>query len=69
EGHTDEVVCVIHSPNGRLIASGSRDATVTFCDGIDGKPWHIIAGHSDTITPIAFSPDSAFTVTGTEART
>ncbi|KAK3841828.1 MAG: hypothetical protein J3R72DRAFT_509857 [Linnemannia gamsii] len=42
-----------------------RDATVTFCDGIDGKPWHIIAGHSDTITPIAFSPDSAFTVTGT----
>ncbi|MCP6757633.1 MAG: hypothetical protein NHB32_02415 [Fischerella sp. CENA71] len=56
EGHNDIVWGIAFSPDGKLLASGSRDRTI--------KLWHpngaliqTLNDHSDAITGLSFSPD------------
>ncbi len=56
EGHNDIVWGIAFSPDGKLLASGSRDRTI--------KLWHpngaliqTLNNHSDAITGLSFSPD------------
>lgn len=56
EGHTDIVWGVTFSPDGQLIASGSRDQTVKLWHP-DGSLLQTLKGHSDAVTCVSFSPD------------
>ena len=58
EAHKDVVWGLSFSPNGQLIASGSRDKSI--------KIWHpngflkqTLKSHSDSVTSVSFSPDGS----------
>lgn len=56
EGHTDIVWGVTFSPDGKLLASGSRDESVKLWE-TDGTLLQTLKGHSDAVTSVSFSPD------------
>ncbi|MBC1235791.1 eIF2A-related protein [Nostoc sp. 2RC] len=56
EGHTDIVWGIAFSPDGQLLASGSRDRTVKLWRP-NGTLLQTLKGHNDAITAVSFSPD------------
>lgn len=69
-GHTDGVNCVAFSPNGKQIASGSRDNTVRIWDVYSGQPYlHPFVGHRRWVRSVAFSPDGKHIVSGSMDNT
>ncbi|MEA5625383.1 hypothetical protein [Nostoc sp. UHCC 0251] len=56
EGHTEVVWGVTFSPDGQLLASGSRDQTVKIWHP-DGTLLQTLKGHTDAVTCVSFSPD------------
>ncbi|WP_240038738.1 MULTISPECIES: AAA-like domain-containing protein [Okeania] len=56
EGHKDGVSSVCFSPNGTLIASGSRDNSLKLWS-LSGKELKTFTGHNDRIHSICFHPD------------
>ncbi|MCC5641461.1 hypothetical protein LC607_00495 [Nostoc sp. CHAB 5824] len=56
EGHIDIVWGVTFSPDGKLLASGSRDQTVKIWRP-DGTLLQTLKGHTDAVTCVSFSPD------------
>jgi WD40 repeat protein len=63
-GHTEVVMDVAYSPDGKWLASGSADNTARVFDvNHDYKQVHILEGHEGAIYVLAISPDSKKLVT------
>ncbi|KAL4881156.1 WD40-repeat-containing domain protein [Aspergillus karnatakaensis] len=56
--HSKPVKALAFSPNSRLLASGSEDATIKLWDATTRELRHELAGHSDDILSLAFCGDS-----------
>lgn len=55
--HADEVTCVVFSPNGEMVASGSQDNTVQLWRVAGGEMLHTLDGHKSRVKSVLFSPD------------
>ncbi|MFL6263862.1 MAG: TIR domain-containing protein [Thermoanaerobaculia bacterium] len=56
-GHTHWVTSVAVSPDGKWVASGSRDNTVRIWDLEIGECRAILQGHTSEVTSVAITPD------------
>ena len=52
--HSDAVLAVDLSPDGRLMATGSRDMTARFWETATGQPAGPILNHANWVEDIAF---------------
>jgi hypothetical protein len=60
KGHEQAVHTVVFSPDNRLLASGSGDATVKLWDVATRKLLTTLAGHTADVGSVAFSHDGRF---------
>lgn len=63
-GHSDQIISIDISPDGKVIASGGRDKTVKLWDLNTGKLIKSLAFRADPIHAVAFSPDGKILATG-----
>lgn len=69
-GHTNTVYSAVFSPDGRRIASGSRDYTIRVWDAGTGETVvGPLRGHNDVIRSVSFSPDGKRIVSGSDDDT
>ncbi|HLO14565.1 MAG TPA: AAA family ATPase [Anaerolineales bacterium] len=66
-GHTHFVKSVALSPDGKILASGSRDDTIILWDMETGQPiGQPLVGHTGSVDSVAFSPDGRMLASGSE---
>jgi WD40 repeat protein len=71
EGHKWAVLCGQFSSDGERVITGSQDKSAIIWDARTGKPMIHLAGHTASVTSVAFSPDSTRTraLTGSQDNT
>ena len=62
------VACVIYSPDGRRLASGSKDGTTRIWDATSGQVLLTLNGHKDGVRSVAFSADGKQLATGSDDK-
>ena len=68
EGHRAPVESVEFSPNGKIIATASKDRTVKLWN-LQGKEIQTIKGHREGVGSVAFSPNGKIIATASEDKT
>jgi WD40 repeat protein len=56
-GHAATITFAVVSPDGRMLATTSRDHTVRTWDTQTGRLVHVLRGHAGAVTHAAFSPN------------
>ncbi len=56
-GPNDALLCLAYSPDGRFLAAGSNNRTVTIWDTETRKQRFLLTGHSGPVRCLAFTPD------------
>jgi WD40 repeat protein len=65
----DSVLSAIFSPDGKRIATTSRDGTARIWDAATGQVLQTFAGHADTVISVSFSPDGQRMITASSDKT
>ncbi|MEN8219364.1 MAG: WD40 repeat domain-containing protein [Pseudomonadota bacterium] len=68
-GHKSNVLPITFSPNGQIIASGSKDKTIKLWAISTGNLLKTFTGHTDKIQSLAFSPDGTLLASSSEDNT
>ena len=68
-GHTHDVIALAFSPDGKWLASGSRDNTAILWDVSTGAHRHVLRAHKGHVWGLAFSPDNLRLATGSHDGT
>jgi WD40 repeat protein len=63
-GHDDSVLSVNFSPDGKFLASGSRDKTVKVWEVGSWQKVATLKGHGGDVYSVSFSPDGKFLASG-----
>ncbi|GAX77292.1 hypothetical protein CEUSTIGMA_g4738.t1 [Chlamydomonas eustigma] len=63
-GHSESVLAVHFSPDGKQLASGSGDTTVRLWDLNTQTPQHECKGHKNWVLVVSWSPDCCFIASG-----
>ncbi|HEY9739286.1 MAG TPA: AAA-like domain-containing protein, partial [Coleofasciculaceae cyanobacterium] len=67
EGHSNGVIAVCFSPDGKTIASGSSDHSIKLWS-LDGKELQTFQGHEGVVNSLCFSPDGKTIASGSNDR-
>ena len=68
-GHTGEVICVVFSPDGTSLVSGSWDKTVKLWDVQTGGAVKTFLGHTGAVLSVSISADCTTTASGSDDGT
>jgi WD40 repeat protein len=65
EGHGGEITDIAFSPDGRLLASSSKDGSIRLWDVMSKALLHILRGNGSQLLSLAFPSDGTLLVSGT----
>jgi len=64
EGHTNNVMAVAYSPDGKRLVSGAQDNVAIIWDATSKSELARLSGHANHVMSVAFSPDGKVVLTG-----